>query len=117
MHLTTDMGPFSYTTLPNMTAGNSPLLAAIEKLQTEDTSEFFCTPPQSQPPPFLRLPIKLHLEITSYFEVADDPAILHLAHVSRYFLQTIAEPDHQPLLRIEEHPLARWANPQLFLAC
>ena len=89
-----------------MAAGNSQLLEAIQHLPMNDP-EPSCPPPQSQLSPFVRLPTEIHLEIISYFEAAGDPAILQLARVSRYFRQIIAKPNHELLLRIEQHPLAR----------
>lgn len=117
MHLITDMDPCFYATLPAMTACDSQLLAAIQSLQMEDNPEPSRTPLRSRPPPFLRLLTEIHLEITSYFEAMGDPEILQLSCTCRYFRQIIAKPDHQLLLKIEKHPLARYAGVQLFLAC
>ncbi|KAJ4332221.1 hypothetical protein N0V87_008524 [Didymella glomerata] len=100
-----------------MTACDSQLLAAIQSLQMEDNPEPSRTPLRSRPPPFLRLLTEIHLEITSYFEAMGDPEILQLSCTCRYFRQIIAKPDHQLLLKIEKHPLARYAGVQLFLAC
>lgn len=88
-----------------MSAYDSQLPTTIESLEVDDKPKPAVPrlSSESQLPPFLRLPLEIHLQITSYFEAAGDPAILQLARISRYFHHIIAAPDHQLVLKIEKH--------------
>lgn len=66
------------------------------------------------PPPFLRLPVELHLQIASCLDPKEDGSVLCLRLTTRYFYDTIAAPDHNTLLSIE---LTEWARQRSLYTC
>lgn len=84
-----------------------PPIPSLNKLSLSTDTRPSLSAELQDVPPLLRLPVELHQEIATYLLPVEDESILQLRRVNRYFFNTIAAPDHDTLLALEQTEFAR----------